>query len=128
MNGNLSTSANVCAVKLPPPSLLHDIPHRRFAAVKILHLAENMADAVRVRELILREESECAITPVNSRAAFTAELGRADHDLVLADYTQPDLPGLAALALVRELAADTDRKSTRLNSSHLRLSRMPSSA
>ena len=34
--------------------------------------------------------------------------------------TQPDLAQLAKVA--------TDRKSTRLNSSHLRLSRMPSSA
>ncbi len=107
MNGNFSTLANVSAVESPPPSPPHDIPCRRIVGVKILHLAENMADAVRVRELVLREWPECAITPVNSRAAFAAELGRADHDLVLADCTQPDLPGLAALALVRELAADT---------------------
>ena len=45
-------------------------------------------------------------------------------DLVVTDYNMPRLSGLD---LSRAIVA-IDRKSTRLNSSHVALSRMPSSA
>src|ERR1043165_4977088 len=41
-------------------------------------------------------------------------------------YVNDQLPGLMEVLKIRE-AATTDRKSTRLNSSHVALSRMPSS-
>ena len=41
---------------------------------------------------------------------------------ILVDHTT------ASAVLARELSAETDRKSTRLNSSHIQKSRMPSSA
>ena len=41
---------------------------------------------------------------------------------------RPDSRNAMSLAMVGELRAVLDRKSTRLNSSHLKLSRMPSSA
>ena len=50
---------------------------------------------------------------------------RESYDFVLLDVWFPDGSGLDLLALAMETA---DRKSTRLNSSHSELSRMPSSA
>ena len=52
-----------------------------------------------------------------------AESGMPPHGTVIKDI--PDYPGREFMVLV---AMYSDRKSTRLNSSHLKLSRMPSSA
>ena len=46
---------------------------------------------------------------------------------LLENEKAPEVPGLSAKCS-QALVASTDRKSTRLNSSHERLSRMPSSA
>ena len=48
----------------------------------------------------------------------------SDHDLVLCEFE----PCVGLCAGSSEPGAASDRKSTRLNSSHLRRSRMPSSA
>ena len=68
---------------------------------------------------------------VKNGLAALATLGCQHYDLVLLDLGLPGKDGLEVLARIR--AKDNpvpvlDRKSTRLNSSHLRLSRMPSSA
>ena len=48
-------------------------------------------------------------------------------DLVLLDLMLPGIDGIQVCTRIRETSG-TDRKSTRLNSSHSTLSRMPSSA
>ena len=51
------------------------------------------------------------------------DLGKIyDYDIILLDLNLPDMSGFDVLRKLR------DRKSTRLNSSHRSLSRMPSSA
>ena len=84
---------------------------------------EDAAD-VRREEAAERGEAERTSLPshhaVGDEALETLELGREvgrEVDAVLA-LDRPDVDFLAAL----------DRKSTRLNSSHIPLSRMPSSA
>ena len=60
-------------------------------------------------------------------------IGRVEQDIVVETSIDPALQAAAEKALVDELArsgekAGVDRKSTRLNSSHIQKSRMPSSA
>ena len=51
-------------------------------------------------------------------------LVHSEHpDLLVSDIVMPELTGYQVCRLLKK-----DRKSTRLNSSHLKLSRMPSSA
>ena len=75
--------------------------------MKILHLEDSAADAALVREVVTRAWPFSVITRVASRGEFTGELERVAYDLVLADFFQPDLPGLEALTLVRKMSADT---------------------
>ena len=58
--------------------------------------------------------------------ALRAELGAGPVDLAIAFFSAPHVHSTPALA--EALRRGLDRKSTRLNSSHSRASRMPSSA
>ena len=81
-------------------------------------------DEIGIRELlseILKDEGYNVRVAENASAARLARREQRP-DLVLLDIWMPDTDGIS---LLKEWA---DRKSTRLNSSHLRLSRMPSSA
>ena len=82
-----------------------------------------------------------AVDTASDAAEGWARFESAHYDLVLLDLMMPDRSGMEVLADIRERDRDTpvviitafgsievDRKSTRLNSSHLKLSRMPSSA
>ena len=69
-----------------------------------------------------RQDNALAITTDGRKLALDARM---------LDPAAPDYPRSKINALVENVHAiwrKTDRKSTRLNSSHLRLSRMPSSA
>ena len=66
---------------------------------------------------------------VHSVNAALRHIGRTElPDDVIASYVGDGAPLLIQRALGGEVVDEADRKSTRLNSSHLRTSRMPSSA
>lgn len=68
--------------------------------LRILHLEDNPQDAELIHAMLAEEWPDCAITLVDTRAAFAAELGR-DHDLILSDFSLPGFDGLQALKLAR---------------------------
>ena len=89
------------------------------------------------------------VSTATSGSAAVSAAKNANPDLVVLDVMLPDLDGFEVIRLMREggartpvvfltardgtlpisvVAVSLDRKSTRLNSSHERLSRMPSSA
>ena len=79
-------------------------------------------------EVLLAEDGFDALAKVNDH----------DPELIFCDILMPRLDGYQTCAIIKRNArfagvpvimlSSKDRKSTRLNSSHLRLSRMPSSA
>ena len=87
---------------------------------------EKLSYALRRRELLPRPVEEDGLLPVEWNGCIlcrVTERGAVRYDPTWVDTDKAK----AALAQVRE-AAGTDRKSTRLNSSHITRSRMPSSA
>ncbi len=74
--------------------------------MKILHFGNNGGDAALVRDVVTLAWPFCVITHVASRGEFAGELGRVPYDLVLADFFQPELPGLETFALGRKMEAD----------------------
>ena len=74
----------------------------------------------------------CETEGVGIRAVIVFVVSPLTVVAVLADWTVPDSVGgmelFAEAAVVREWKGSLDRKSTRLNSSHDVISRMPSSA
>lgn len=75
--------------------------------VRILHLEDNAADRQFVEDLLAEDGLDVAITQVSRRSAFEQALRSAEFDVVICDYSLPDLDGLTALAMVREIAAET---------------------
>ncbi len=71
----------------------------------ILHLEDNPADALLVRDLFAQDGINAAIRNVARREEFIKALAERNWDLVLADYRRPDFNGLDALKLVREKSA-----------------------
>lgn len=74
------------------------------ASLKILHVEDNPRDAEIVRDMLVAEWPDCAITVVASREAFGAELRRGGYDLVLSDFQLPGFNGLEALEMTRARA------------------------
>ncbi len=74
--------------------------------MKILHLEDNLTDAELIHELLREEWPDCAVTLVDNRADFAAQLG-VTHDIILSDFTLASFNGLEALRLAREAAPGT---------------------
>jgi signal transduction histidine kinase len=70
--------------------------------LRILHLEDNQADAELVREMLLAEEIDCAVTCVKSPEDYARALEVGDFDLILTDFSLPRFDGLSALSLARE--------------------------
>jgi len=70
--------------------------------LRILHLEDNPADAMLVRDQFENDELAAAVRHVTRREEFIQALAEANWDLVLADYRLPDFTGLDALKLVRK--------------------------
>ena len=85
---------------------------------------DGLPDRVTICEVGPRDglQNESAVLPVEVKAEFIARLADAGHTVIeTTSFVHPQwVPQLAD--------AEEDRKSTRLNSSHRSLSRMPSSA
>ena len=74
------------------------------AAVRILHLEDDPADARLIREQLRRSGLDVTITVAGNREAFEALLAEGGFDLVLSDYHVPRFNGLEALELARSAA------------------------
>ena len=70
--------------------------------LRILHLEDNAADALLVRDQLAHDELAAEVHHVSSRDSFTQALNEGPWDLVLADYKLPNYTGLDALKLVRK--------------------------
>ena len=74
------------------------------------------------------------VTLAEGGAAAVEAIRRDSFDAIITDLRMPKVDGLQVLRSAKEASPDTavimvtDRKSTRLNSSHIQKSRMPSSA
>ena len=70
--------------------------------LRILHLEDNPADCLLVRDQFVQDGLAVEILTVDRRADFTKALAAGNWNLILADYRLPDFTGLDALKLVRE--------------------------
>lgn len=70
--------------------------------LRILHLEDNPADALLVRDQLANDELAAEIRHASNREEFIRALHEEPWDLVLADYKLPDYNGLDALKLVRK--------------------------
>ncbi len=70
--------------------------------IRILHLEDDPADALLVRDLMADQGLAAEAKSVARKAEFLTALNEERWDLVIADYQIPDFNGLEALKLVRE--------------------------
>ena len=70
--------------------------------LRILHLEDNPADAMLVRDQFANDELAAEVRNVSHREEFVQALDEGQWDLVLADYRLPDFNGLEALKIVRK--------------------------
>lgn len=74
--------------------------------LRILHLEDDAADAVLVRDTLEAEGLHCEIANVKTESEFRAALQQGGFDLILADYTLPSFNGLLALRATRQQFPD----------------------
>ena len=74
--------------------------------LRILHLEDEADDAELVQAALRGDGLQCDIRNVDTRGAFLEALTRDRPDIVLSDFSLPEIDGLTALALVRERAPD----------------------
>ena len=76
------------------------------APIRILLLEDSDIDAELLAGHLAKVDLACTISRVVNRRDFVAGLGKADSDIILADYSLPDFDGLSALTIARELTPD----------------------
>ena len=95
------------------------ISHSEYTVLVVDDVVSN----VLLLKVLLTNEKFKVITAGNGKEALSQAVN-ARPDLILLDVMMPEMNGFE----VAERLKAEDRKSTRLNSSHRSLSRMPSSA
>ena len=100
--------------------------------MRVLLIEDDSATAQSIELMLQSEGFNVYTTDLGEEGV---DLGKLyDYDIILLDLNLPDMSGYEVLKTLRVSKVATpililsDRKSTRLNSSHERLSRMPSSA
>jgi CheY-like chemotaxis protein len=71
-------------------------------SLRILHLEDNPADAMLVRDQLAQDELAADVRNVSCKDDFLQALSDETWDLILADYKLPDYNGLDALKVVRK--------------------------
>ena len=79
-------------------------PVERVGPIRVLHLEDSARDVQYIADLMEEQGLECAMTHTSLRAPFEDALRTQRFDLVICDFSLPDLNGLAALRLVQQLA------------------------
>jgi two-component system cell cycle sensor histidine kinase/response regulator CckA len=74
--------------------------------MKLLHLEDNRNDAELVENVLRDAWPACKIKRADTRKDYLAALDRGEFDLILSDYTMPDMDGLSALDLALEKCPD----------------------
>jgi len=74
--------------------------------MNLLHLEDNPNDAELVEHVLHAAWPACKIKRADTRKDYLAALGRGEFDLILSDYTMPDLDGLSALDLALKKCPD----------------------
>ena len=82
-------------------------PVERVGPIRVLHLEDSARDVQYIADLMEEQGLECAMTHTSLRAPFEDALRTQRFDLVICDFSLPDLNGLAALRLVQQLAPGT---------------------
>ena len=72
--------------------------------VRILLLEDNTGDVELIGIELDKAGLDFCLQHVDSRDGFITALSESPPDLILADYSIPDLDGMAALLLAKELA------------------------
>jgi PAS domain S-box-containing protein len=75
--------------------------------IRILYLEDSPADVQYVEDLLADDGLDCIITPVGRRRAFEEALTREEYDVIICDFSLPDIDGLTALGIARERAPET---------------------
>jgi PAS domain S-box-containing protein len=75
--------------------------------MKLLHLEDNSNDAELAENVLRKAWPACKIKRAETHKDFLAALDQGKFDLILSDYTMPDMDGLKALDLALEKCPDT---------------------
>ena len=70
---------------------------------QILHLEDNFLDEELIRDMILKEFSDCNIVSVNTKRDFTIKLKKTKVDIILADYNLHGFNGFTALKIALKI-------------------------
>src|ERR1039458_10507735 len=90
--------------------------------ITILIVDDHPVVRLGLKTMLATEDGLRVIGMAGSGKEALAEVRRSKPDVVLMDLRMPEMEGVDAIMELRRIEPDLDRKSTRLNSSHLGIS------